>query len=156
VAFSLDGRNLASSSHEALIWDAVIGVFLQELRGHSQPVCEVAFSPDGRHLASASNDHTLPVWDIVTGASLRALKGHTDSMLSVAYSFDRRHWPPPLGMAQCAYVMWQQQSLGVYSKDILATSIPSHSHRMAVILPPPQPIILYVYRMWLAECLLKN
>src|ERR1700733_11904084 len=52
------------------------------------PVSSAVFSPDGRHLATASDDHTVRVWDAATGPSLRELKGHTDHVLSIAYSPD--------------------------------------------------------------------
>src|SRR5882672_8387372 len=52
--------------------------------GHSAPVNSVAFSPDGRTLASTSYDKTIKLWDVTTGTELRTLKGHTDTVMSVA------------------------------------------------------------------------
>ena len=48
----------------------------------------VAFSPNGKQLASASFDRTVKVWDAVTGQETRTLKGHTNWVNSVAFSPD--------------------------------------------------------------------
>ena len=53
-------------------------------------VAEIAFSPDGRLLASASNDRTIRLWDAASGALLRTLEGHTFWVRSVAFSPDGR------------------------------------------------------------------
>ena len=50
----------------------------------------MAFSPDGRRLASASDDQTVKLWDVATGQEVRTLSGHTDWVNSVAFSPDGR------------------------------------------------------------------
>jgi WD40 repeat protein len=50
----------------------------------------VAFSPDGRLLASGSGDDTIKLWEVASGSLVRTLSGHTDPVTSVAFSPDGR------------------------------------------------------------------
>ena len=58
---------------------------LLTLKGHSDKVHSVAFSPDGSLLASGSRDTTVRIWNVATGALLHTLEGHTDAVKSVVF-----------------------------------------------------------------------
>jgi WD40 repeat protein len=59
------------------------------LTGHTDTVFSVAFSPDGKILASGSWDDTIRLWDVNTGRPIgQPLTGHTSSVESVAFSPD--------------------------------------------------------------------
>jgi WD40 repeat protein/serine/threonine protein kinase len=60
------------------------------LRGHAAAVSAVAFSPNGKHLASAGHDRTARIWDARTGALIHTLAGHADVVYGVSYSPDGR------------------------------------------------------------------
>jgi small GTP-binding protein len=70
------------------LWDLKTGGCLRVLEGHSNSVWSVAWSPDGRRVASGSGDHTVRLWDVESGGCLRVLEGHSASVKSVAWSPD--------------------------------------------------------------------
>jgi len=60
----------------------------KEFKGHTGLVFNVAFSPDGKILATASFDNTVKLWDFSNGKELATLKGHTAPVYSVVFSPD--------------------------------------------------------------------
>ena len=48
---------------------------MHSLTGHSGVVFVAAFSPDGKRVASGSNDNLAKIWDTVTGAEVRSFVG---------------------------------------------------------------------------------
>lgn len=58
------------------------------LQGHVAQINSVAFAPDGRTLATGSNDQTVKVWDLATGNERATLTGHTRVVTSVAFAPD--------------------------------------------------------------------
>ena len=103
VAFSTDGKTLASGSDDNTIrlWNVDTGETERILTGHVgefegvdnghssvEGVKSVAFSPDGKTLASGGGDNVIHLWDIGTGKRKMTLAGHTHWVFSLAFSPD--------------------------------------------------------------------
>jgi len=97
AALSPDGRLLAVGTYRALtpLYDHRIHLIdlsseriIRSLKGHVYTIYDLAFSPDGTQLASASHDKTIRIWNVETGETTRILQGHKEPVHAVSWSND--------------------------------------------------------------------
>ncbi len=89
MAVSPDGQAVAiAQAAEIRVWDLTSGRQLLNLRGHTDRVISIAFSPDGHTLASGSDDHTVRLWDLQSGKQKSVLQGATEAVVGVAFTPD--------------------------------------------------------------------
>jgi len=103
----------AATPLELAILRSAIDRSLATCVGHEAEVTAVAFSPDGKRMATASVDGTARIWDAATGASLGALQGHRKPITSLAFSPDGRSLAT--GSADGTARIWNASTGGVRS-----------------------------------------
>ncbi len=104
LALSADGRTLAvagylgsytgkkpaaeEDSNKIRIYDFNTGEIKAILKGHTNVINTLAFSPDGTRLVSGGFDKSAIVWDVASGRMLRVLLGHTAEVYAVGFTPD--------------------------------------------------------------------
>jgi eukaryotic-like serine/threonine-protein kinase len=89
LAFDPTGRLLATcQGNDVVIRDLSSGKSVATLSAHQKTVTSVAFSPDGKSLASAGLDHSVILWDLEGGRARATLASHLDIVSCVTFSPD--------------------------------------------------------------------
>ena len=139
VAFSQYGGRVASGGADDTIriWDAKAGAF--ELNGHTDYVCCVAFSPNGKLLASGGEeqDCTVRIWDLENKRQIHELKGHTEAVNDVSFSPDGTHVAS--GGDDKTIRIWDLESktgesqcnIGVHNSRVLCVTFSPNGERLA-------------------------
>ena len=70
------------------VWDPLTGKELNSLAGHGNFVGSLSFSPDGRQLASGSQDSTIKIWDLGSGREVGTLKAHSGAVTALEFTAD--------------------------------------------------------------------
>jgi len=87
IAYSPDGKLIASASERILLWDASTMAKIAPLE-YESVVWSVAFSPDGRWLVSTHGDGSILIWDVVNRELEANLREHSGAVRSIAFSPD--------------------------------------------------------------------
>jgi WD40 repeat protein len=85
---SPDDKLIATANDKVItILDAATQKELIRIQGHTERVTALAFSPDGKMLASGSVDKSVRLWDLATGREVRRLQG-ANSIEALSFSPD--------------------------------------------------------------------
>jgi WD40 repeat protein len=79
-----------ANGKEITFTDLASGRLLRVIKGHTDTVTALAYSPDGKFLISGSKDQTIRIWDGATGKEVRRMNGHKAAITSLAVSGDGR------------------------------------------------------------------
>ena len=90
VGFAVVNNSIAGS--ELTLWDATTGNAIRKLKMNASGFEKIAFSPNGKILASTTSDGyqqcRIKLWDVASGAELVTLAGHSDSIFSLTFRRD--------------------------------------------------------------------
>ncbi|OQE36694.1 hypothetical protein PENCOP_c011G02558 [Penicillium coprophilum] len=98
---------------------------IQTLARHSRQVRAMAFSPDGKHIVSGSDDKTIKLWDAMTGDLQKTLEGHSHQVTAVAFSPDGKYIVS--GSDDETIKLWDTTT-GVLQKTLVG-----HSHQVKAV-----------------------
>jgi WD40 repeat protein len=136
VAWSPDGREIAAVSAEGKfgftagtpdrhvrVWDVASGREQLVLAGPEGGSWCVAWSPDGRLIATGGEDNIVRVWERASGQPRSDLKGHAGPVMAVAFTRDGRRLLS--GSSDTTVLVWDLLVLGKNSRPARAEDLPS-------------------------------
>jgi WD40 repeat protein len=88
VTVNEGGQNVVKETGGIKLWAVATGKELATLTGHEGQVGPLVFSPDGKFLASGSEDRSIKLWDLATGKELAGFKGQAGEVRCLAFSPD--------------------------------------------------------------------
>lgn len=137
VAWSLDATRVFSGGTDGHLkaWPSSPSPEARIIRGHEGPVLRVAFSPDGRRIASCSGqgaigraagpNNTVRIWDQQSGAQIKVLTGHSGAVLALDWSRDGKYLAS--GSVDRSVRLWDaasgEQALALASREGAVQSV---------------------------------
>ena len=132
IAFSPDSKRLAVTTPIGIwIYDVYSGKELDLLMGHQEGVASVAYSPDGKILASGSREGKLLLWDVSTGKVIKRFMGHQAEILGVAFSPDGNILASCGGRTDESVILWDVNS------GVMLTIFTEHSDKVSNVIFSP-------------------
>ena len=81
-----------------------INKIINTFSGHTDWICSICFSPDGRKMASGSWDKSIKIWNVSTGSLISTLTGHTEMVNSISFSPDGNYLAS--GSGDSTVILW--------------------------------------------------
>jgi len=139
AAFQQGGRIAATGGWGVIhFWDPATGRLLRSILGpHPREVMVLAYSPDGKSLASAGKEGTIKIWDAETDASRLEIKAHNGDLYALAYNPDGtelasagfdgmvRFWDPATGVPRRVFK--------AHDKGVVSLAFSPSGRRLATV-----------------------
>lgn len=138
-AFSPDGQDIAMvrttfGKHDVILWDVGSGQITKPALDHN--ALSLAFSPDGKVLATGGVDSRIMLWDVATGRQIKhPLVGNTTWVTSLAYSPDGRYLAS--GSMDGMIVIWDTETDSLYKQPLIG-----HTQQVSTLVFSPDGKLL--------------